>query len=1118
MTTNSKIYIASKSVIIGGVDTGKQHLYLVYDEDGNLGTLEDQKVIRGGLNTAQSSMGTNLVLEVGVQIQSSLDRYETNDTPLSRGTLELNVPNMSAHDVWVKMMSFANSLGDIISGTTYTEGTARDTNLYYDYTASDGFNSNSTIASILSHVGIRMEDVFPLNGETLLSTDHFYAFDFPNYNNLYGGSLSDTFLVDSAVKSINGRDGNDTADFSGTFTAFDINLATEEFYSDITSGTIQNIENVIGTNYNDIINGDANNNILDGKSGVDTIYGGAGDDTLIFRAVDNSFFAPTNEKLYGGTGGTDTLQLEFTNSELTNALKDEILDLYYEWTVINTSSDKAYDFNILRLQVYEFEALKVLVDGQLRDLSTTAYNDQLMMTKDTTLIGNLLADNGYGADYTFGSTLLATAGTFGTVSGGTITITNDGAFSFLSAVNFTGVDEFTYTITDSAGYTKTATAYFNVQDYHEGTALGETMDYRYWSTPVFINAGDGADTVRGSSYADRLDGGNGNDSLYGENGDDYLYGGTGNDSLSGGNGNDHLYGDEGGDWIFGGAGNDHLLGGDGNDTLMGGSGTDYYDGGDGIDTLSFSTNDILLTHGIHIDLSINKIYDDGHGNVETVLNVEHVSGTEFDDIIVGNALNNTLYGGAGNDVINGGDGQDIIDGGDGDDLIYSGSGIGTYYGGFGNDTFIHVVTVHPYNTGSFYGGDGNDTIKIYVDSPRTALQWQELVYLGIHATNSSVQNAISLYSIENVEIYQGDALVSMQVEARQDNFISGNTSSLTGNLLSDNGHGADYSISETYNVTAGTFTTTAGGSVVIQSNGNFAYTALVGYLGADSFDYTLSDGYNYSTAVGTANIDVRSIINGTSGNDANLTGTSGNDFIYGFDGNDTLRSSEGIDYYDGGNGIDLISFATAAHGAHIDLSANKIYDDGYGNIEDIINIEDVEGTAYDDLIIGNALNNVFYGAGGNNTIYGGAGNDTFFTGVGNDIAYGEAGDDNISGGAGDDILSGGDGYDILRGGPGSDTFVFEADTVFNNIDNIADFNRSQGDKLDISDVLIGYNPVSSDINDYLSVVSNSTTTKTLYIDRDGSGTDYISQAAILFTGANSISTVNDLLNNGHLIL
>ncbi|MGF1908581.1 tandem-95 repeat protein [Vibrio kasasachensis] len=88
--------------------------------------------------------------------------------------------------------------------------------------------------------------------------------------------------------------------------------------------------------------------------------------------------------------------------------------------------------------------------------------------------------------------------------------------------------------------------------------------------------------------------------------------------------------------------------------------------------------------------------------------------------------------------------------------------------------------------------------------------------------------------------------------------------------------------------------------------------------------------------------------------------------------------------------------------------------------------------------------------------------DIAYAGGGNDTVYGEAGMDAIDGGSGDDKLYGGEGVDALRGGLGNDILTggSEADIFdWNNedldggLDTITDFNISEGDKIDLSNLL-----------------------------------------------------------------
>jgi surface adhesion protein len=84
---------------------------------------------------------------------------------------------------------------------------------------------------------------------------------------------------------------------------------------------------------------------------------------------------------------------------------------------------------------------------------------------------------------------------------------------------------------------------------------------------------------------------------------------------------------------------------------------------------------------------------------------------------------------------------------------------------------------------------------------------------------------------------------------------------------------------------------------------------------------------------------------------------------------------------------------------------------------------------------------------------------------GKDNLLGTDGNDIIFGGAGDDTLTGGKGNDTLTGGSGADLFVWKAGHTGNDI--VTDFKASEGDRLDLSDLLQGEK--GSNITDYLKV-------------------------------------------------
>jgi hypothetical protein len=113
-----------------------------------------------------------------------------------------------------------------------------------------------------------------------------------------------------------------------------------------------------------------------------------------------------------------------------------------------------------------------------------------------------------------------------------------------------------------------------------------------------LTGGTAADILIGGDGADLLNGGNGTDSLWGNAGHDLLFGGLGNDALEGGAGNDVMFGNAGSSLLPGGLGgegegeaegeggdsdNDGLNGGPGDDGLYGDEGDDSLTGGPGND-------------------------------------------------------------------------------------------------------------------------------------------------------------------------------------------------------------------------------------------------------------------------------------------------------------------------------------------------------------------------------------------------------------------------------------------------------------------------------------------------------------------------------------------------------
>ncbi|WP_440776768.1 immunoglobulin-like domain-containing protein [Pseudomonas sp. SMN11] len=133
-----------------------------------------------------------------------------------------------------------------------------------------------------------------------------------------------------------------------------------------------------------------------------------------------------------------------------------------------------------------------------------------------------------------------------------------------------------------------------------------------------------------------------------------------------------------------------------------------------------------------------------------------------------------------------------------------------------------------------------------------------------------------------------------------------------------------------------------------------------------------------------------------------------------------------------------------------------------------------------DTLMGGGGNDIIFGQGGNDYIDGGKGNDILLGGTGNDTLLGGEGNDLLFGGAGNDTLIGGKGNDILTGGTGADTFVWKAGDIGQDV--IKDFKLSEGDRIDLTDLLQGER--GSTIDNYLKITTTGGES-TLQISTEG---------------------------------
>ncbi len=156
----------------------------------------------------------------------------------------------------------------------------------------------------------------------------------------------------------------------------------------------------------------------------------------------------------------------------------------------------------------------------------------------------------------------------------------------------------------------------------------------------------------------------------GEGGIDQL---IGIENVFGTNFKDVLTGNSANNVFSGLAGNDTLLCGNGNDTLNGGAGNDVLNGGTGSDTASYTS----ATANVSVNLTLAGAQNTGGGGIDTLVSIENLTGSTFNDTLTGNSGANVLDGRGGNDQLIGGAGNDRLLGGSGNDVLNGGPGSDT---------------------------------------------------------------------------------------------------------------------------------------------------------------------------------------------------------------------------------------------------------------------------------------------------------------------------------------------------------------------------------------------------------------------------------------------------------
>ncbi|MCV6591360.1 MAG: calcium-binding protein, partial [Silicimonas sp.] len=462
---------------------------------------------------------------------------------------------------------------------------------------------------------------------------------------------------------------------------------------------------------------------------------------------------------------------------------------------------------------------------------------------------------------------------------------------------------------------------------------------------------------------------------------------------------------------------------------------------------------------------------ESNGTTDVFSGIEQVTGTEFNDSMIGSVGDDTLRGEDGNDTLRGGAGRDNLRGHDGNDLIDASGGSAASQGfgdfvepGLGEDTVIGHAGLYADGEGIdiFYGnvsGVGGLTFSVGANGSGTVVS-------GVAGqVNDTFTYTHYFIGSQDADMFTGSDTDWEGWQGR------------AGNDTFDGGAGTDqldYGDDKFDGSTSGVTVNFQTGTAIDGFGDTDVFTNMERARGTDFND----------TMTGSNSFAAR--LDGDGGDDSLVGGNNPDGFeeIFGDDGNDTLIGNGGDNYYRPGSGNDsivggadfdfldyyLLSPASGISASFTSEQAGTV-SDGDGGTDQFTGVELVRGSNRNDSMVGAAGDQTFVGLDGVDTIDGGAGDgdwiDYAFTankggfqgaiinfaannfrdthGVfdvvsnienvwgsefgdsvigknGTDHEFqGNDGNDTLTGADGDDLLGGGNESDTLRGGAGSDT-------------------------------------------------------------------------------------------------
>ncbi len=707
-----------------------------------------------------------------------------------------------------------------------------------------------------------------------------------------------------------------------------------------------------------------------------------------------------------------------------------------------------------------------------------AADDAISGDEDTVIVGDVLADNGSGADSDVdGDTLTVSATLVTNVVNGALTLNTDGTFTYTADANFNGTDSFEYTLDDGNGGTDTATVTLTVNPVNDApVALNDlfaTNENTLLQGNVLLDNGVNPDrdidgdtlTISATPVTDVA---NGTLVLNTDGTFDYTpdAGFDGTDrfvyTLDDGNGgtdtasatitvNAVNAAPDVGDIVRAAPTEDDapiIV-----DLLEGASDPD----GDTLTVVNLallSGNDIGVTiNGTVLEIDPSAYNSLAVGTTESIRYRYDVSdgaeNTRKSAIINVRGVNDAPTAPAAIDVVVSADGR-----------TFTGNLLNGAADPDGDTIIIDRTPIDAPNNGALSIQANGD----FVYSPDEGFGGQDsFIFQVLDGNGGAGQGTVTLTVVANEtiqgsagdDVITGDGTTRVAYDEASTGSIFGDLNS--GIIRGNESVGRDQ-VSGIFEVRGSQFNDTLFGTNANPNapppgqllgtfesfEGMAGNDLIIGRGGQDRANYSQSpNGVNVHLGNGLASddghggVDTLFGIEGIGGSrfDDILTGDASDNFFEPLRGNDTV---------DGAGGNDLVMYRGALGDITIDLRAGNATH-ASGEVDTLTSIEFAETGSGNDQITGDTGGNALsgnvgddrlIGLSGGDLLLGGLGSDVLFGNSGADLANGGIGDDRIFGGFGEDSLFGGAGNDVLSGGDDADEFFFGPGS---GIDTVTDF-------------------------------------------------------------------------------